>query len=305
MEVKRHGDTRARMARSSSRRPPAAAARVGAQPFLKWAGGKWAIAPEIAKLLPRDAKQRVYREPFLGGGAMFFYLEPERAFLSDTLADLITAYEVVRESVEPLIKRLEKLRASHSKDQFYSVRDRFNDKESGASRLERAAWLIYLNKTCYNGLFRTNKSGGFNVPMGAYKTCNPVDPPRIRLSSAMLTHAKLTKAPFEDLLVTARAGEVVYLDPPYVPLSKTSNFSAYADGEFGHDDQVRLASVFRELDSRGCLLALSNSDTPVVRGLYAGFDLTPIVAPRNISSKTTTRAPTTELLVRNVKRYPR
>ena len=276
---------------------------MGAAPFLKWAGGKWAIAPQIARLLPKDTKQRVYREPFLGGGAMFFYLEPERAFLSDSLGDLIGTYEVVRKSVEPLIRRLDKLRASHSKEQFYAIRDRFNDKKSSASAVERAAWLIYLNKTCYNGLFRTNKSGGFNVPMGAYKTCNVVDPSKIRLASAMLSHAVLSQERFDHLLEIAEPGDVIYLDPPYVPLSKTSNFSSYADGEFGHDDQVRLASVFRELDARGCLLALSNSDTPIVRALYNDFDLTKIVAPRNISSKTTTRAPTTELLVRNLKRY--
>lgn len=278
--------------------------RVGAQPFLKWAGGKWAIAPRIAGLLPKDARDRVYREPFLGGGAMFFYLQPERAILSDAVGDLIATYTIVQSNVEPLIKRLTALRDTHSTEQFYAIRKRFNE-EKDAPKVDRASWLVYLNKTCFNGLFRTNRSGEFNVPAGRFKNPGIVDPERLRLAGAVLTRAELTHAPFSHLLNVAAEGDLIYLDPPYVPLSKTSSFSAYSDGTFTEKDHAELARVFRELDARGCLLALSNSDTPAVKDLYAGFDITPIIAPRAISSKATTRGEVSELLIRNKKRYPR
>ena len=277
--------------------------RIEAHPFLKWAGGKAAIARRIAELLPRDARARVYREPFLGGGAMFFHLQPRQAFLSDTLAPLISAYEVVQRNVEALIRRLEELRASHSIEQFYEVRDRFNQ-ERQASAVERAAWLIYLNKTCYNGLYRTNKAGEFNVPAGRFTNPGIVEPGRIRNAAAVLARAELSSASFEHLRDAAGPGDLVYFDPPYVPTSKTASFSSYAEGAFTEADQASLAALFRELDARGCLLALSNSDTPLVRELYAGFDLSPVIAPRAISAKPSTRGEVSELLVRNVQRYP-
>ena len=279
--------------------------RVPAHPFLKWAGGKWAIAPQIERLLPADVRERTYREPFVGGGAMFFFLQPERAILSDALADLVTTYQVVQHSVDALIRRLQALRATHSTEQFYAIRDAFN-RERDAPRIERAAWLIYLNKTCYNGLFRTNQSGAFNVPVGRYTTTPQiVDPPALRLAAAALAGAEIKRAHFDHLLAEAGEGDVIYFDPPYVPLSKTSSFSAYADGNFTLDDQAHLAHVFRELDARGCLLALSNSDTPEVRRLYEGFDVSPIIANRAISAKASTRGDVTELLIRNVAKYPR
>jgi DNA adenine methylase len=277
--------------------------RISAHPFLKWAGGKWAIARHIESLLPHDARRRVYREPFLGGGAMFFYLQPEQAFLSDSLASLITTYKVVQSNVDALVHHLEALRATHSNDQFYAIRTRFNA-EKRASDIERAAWLIYLNKTCYNGLFRTNKGGDFNVPVGRFKNPGIVDPPKLRRAAAVLARASLLPAPFDHLLEAARPGDLIYFDPPYVPISKTASFSAYSDGAFSEDDQARLAAAFRALDARACLLALSNSDTPLVRKLYAGFDLSPVIAPRAISSKAATRGEVSELLIRNVERYP-
>ena len=278
-------------------------ARPRAQPFLKWAGGKSAIADAILQRLPKDVRDRTYREPFLGGGAVFFRLQPERAVLSDALADLVTTYEVVQTRVEVLIKRLEKLKETHSEEQFYAVRERFNAQRD-ADRIDRAAWLVYLNKTCFNGLFRTDAKGEFNVPVGSYKNPGIVNPAEMRVASAVLAEAEIRNAPFDHLLDVAEAGDVIYLDPPYVPLTRTSSFSGYHEGVFTLDDQARLAKVFRELDARGCLLALSNSDTPAVRELYAGFDLAPILAPRAISSKASTRGEVSELLVRNLGRYP-
>lgn len=278
--------------------------RVPAHPFLKWAGGKWSIAQRIERLLPRDVRDRVYREPFVGGGAMFFYLQPRRAVLSDSLVDLVCTYRVVQQHVDALITRLSQLRETHSTEQYYQVRALFNA-EREAPRVERAAWLIYLNKTCFNGLFRTNRDGGFNVPEGRFKNPGILDPQNLRLAAAALAEADLVHATFDHLADRAEPGDMIYLDPPYVPLSKTSSFSSYADGAFTLRDQARLADVFRALDARGCLLALSNSDTPDVRRLYEGYDFSPIIAPRAISSKASTRGEVTELLIRNTAKYPR
>jgi DNA adenine methylase len=277
--------------------------RVDASPFLKWAGGKSAIAERIHSLLPADVRERVYREPFLGGGAMFFYLQPQKAFLSDTLKSLIDTYNTVKKQVGPLIHRLEQLRVDHCDEHFYKIRARFNQDRS-AEVLDRAAWLIYLNKTCFNGLFRTNKSGDFNVPVGRFANPRVVDPDKLRVASGLLSRAKLKHATFDELVQDAEPDDVIYLDPPYDPISKTSSFAGYAEGGFGPEDQRRLAETFRLLDERRCILALSNSDTPLVRELYAGFDLCPIIAPRAISSKSATRGEVSELLIRNLSKYP-
>jgi DNA adenine methylase len=273
-------------------------ARSPARPFLKWAGGKWAIAARLEDLLPRDWRRRVYREPFLGGGAMFFRLQPERAVLSDAVGDLIDTYRIVHRQAGALIAQLEGLRANHSTEQFYKVRDDFNAR-CETSGVQRAAWLIYLNKTCYNGLFRTNRGGLFNVPVGRFTKPAIADPENLHSCAAVLSRAELEHKGFEHLLDEARAGDMIYLDPPYVPISKTSSFSAYADGTFTLEDQARLARVFHELDARGCFLALSNSETKEVRELYAGYDFTSIFAPRAISSKASTRGEVMEVLIRN------
>ena len=276
---------------------------VSAHPFLKWAGGKWAIAPQLTRLLPHDVKARVYREPFLGGGAMFFYMQPERAFLSDALHDLVNTYKVVQASVDALITRLDKLRDAHSTEHYYSIRERYN-KEREAPRIERASWLVYLNKTCFNGLYRTNREGSFNVPEGKFKNPRVCDPDKLRLAAAALQDAEIKHQTFDHLLDVAEEGDVIYLDPPYVPLTKTANFAGYTDASFGPVDQERLAKAFRVLDERGCLLGLSNSDTPFVRDLYRGYDLCPILAPRAISAKAATRGDVNELFVRNLDKYP-
>ena len=276
---------------------------VDASPFLKWAGGKSAIAERIRTLLPADVRERVYREPFLGGGAMFFFLQPEKAILSDAVKSLIDTYKMVQKHVGPLIHRREQLRVDHCDEHFYKIRGRFNQERS-AEVLDRAAWLIYLNKTCYNGLFRTNKSGEFNVPVGRFANPRVVDPERLRVSSGLLSRAKIKHATFDHLVDDAEPDDMIYLDPPYDPISKTSSFAGYAEGGFGREDQERLAETFRLLDDRRCILALSNSDTPLVRKLYEGYDLCPIIAPRAISSKSATRGEVSELLIRNLDKYP-
>jgi DNA adenine methylase len=287
--------------------PGDAAHEETARPFLKWAGGKWALAAKIASLLPVDLASRTYREPFLGGGAMFFFLHanrrPSEAHLSDALADLVQAYSVVRDNAPRLVRALERLRAAHGEAHYYQVREAFNRLDEGTA-LQRASWLIYLNKTCYNGLYRTNRAGHFNVPVGRFVNPRVVDRPKMEAASVALRGASLRCASYEHLLESAAPGDAIYLDPPYVPLSRTANFSSYSTN-FGPAEQRRLADVYRELDRRGCLLALSNSDTPEVRKLYAGFDLHPIVAPRSIGARGTARGTVTELLVRNLARWPR
>ena len=276
---------------------------VDASPFLKWAGGESAIAERLRTLLPADVRERVYREPFLGGGAMFFFLQPEKAILSDAVKSLSATYQMVQKHVGPLIHRREQLRVDHCDEHFYKIRGRFNQERS-AEVLDRAAWLIYLNKTCYNGLFRTNKSGEFNVPVGRFANPRVVDPERLRVSSGLLSRAKIKHATFDHLVDDAEPDDMIYLDPPYDPISKTSSFAGYAEGGFGREDQERLAETFRLLDDRRCILALSNSDTPLVRKLYEGYDLCPIIAPRAISSKSATRGEVSELLIRNLDKYP-
>lgn len=277
------------------------------KPFLKWAGGKWSLVPLIEPLLPKDLEKRTYREPFVGGGALFFALAGQnraKAYvLSDALEDLVLTYEAVKSSPKELYEMLVELRDAHSEKAFYEVRDRYNGR--GGSPLERAAWLIYLNKTCFNGLYRTNRSGEFNVPMGRFANPYIAHREKLKRSSDVLQGVKIFRAPFEKSLEEAAKGDVVYMDPPYVPLSKTANFDSYSGGTFGPEQQQKLADKFRELDERGCLLLLSNSDTPEVRAMYKGFDLTEIDAARSISSRSSTRGPVTELVVRNTARWPK
>ncbi len=276
------------------------------RPFLKWAGGKWALAPQLTKLLPADLGKRTYREPFLGGGAVFFYLSthrpPKRAFLSDALRDLVLTYEVVRDELPALVAELDRLRVTHDDEQFYRVRDAFNDKSVGG-RAVRAAWLIYLNKTCYNGLFRTNRSGHFNVPVGRFTKPRIVHPERLAACSRALRGVSLKAQTFDHLVEDAQRGDVIYFDPPYVPISRTANFASYSLGAFGLEDQERLAGIFRQLDQRGCKLVLSNSDTEDVRRLYKGFELKRIEVRRNISANGSTRGVINELVVRNTARW--
>jgi DNA adenine methylase len=272
------------------------------KPFLKWAGGKWSLAPQIRELLPADLHLRTYREPFLGSGAMYFYLArnapPRRSFLSDALGDLIAAYHVVSTRTDELVQRLEELKREHSTEAFYAVRERYNA-ERRAPDIERAAWLIYLNKTCFNGLYRTNSRGEFNVPVGRYAAPAIADAPRLYAARDALKGAIIRHLPFDHLEDEAEAGDVIYFDPPYVPLSPSANFSAYADGGFDDADQERLRDLFVRLDARGCVLALSNSDTPRVRELYQGFEVQKIFVARSISAKGAGRAPAAEVLIRN------
>lgn len=274
-----------------------------AAPFLKWAGGKGQLLAQYEPFFPREPARR-YFEPFVGSGAVFFHLQArglfERAHLSEVNAELITCYLAVRDGVDDLITLLREHQARHSRDYYYAIRnpDR-NTAWIHAPSVERAARLIYLNKTCYNGLWRVNSRGHFNVPMGRYRRPDILNEGRLRAASRALQGAEISVAGFEGVLERARAGDFVYCDPPYVPLSATANFTSYSAASFGEDEQRRLAEVFAALDRQGCRVMLSNSDTPLVRQLYRAFRIETVSARRNINSMRHKRGAVSEVVVLN------
>jgi DNA adenine methylase len=262
-----------------------------AKPFLKWPGGKRQLLPELLKRVP--ANFGAYHEPFLGGGAMFFALAPGNAWLGDMNPRLIKTYASVKLSVEPLIERLLALSANHDEERFYARRA-----AEPIGTLDLAAWMIYLNKTCFNGLWRVNKSNKFNAPFGRYDNPTICDADNLRLCSAALAGIHVQNEPFETVEMRAKCGDLVYLDPPYVPASATSNFTSYTADGFGPKDQERLRDVALRLKMRGVHVILSNSGTPAVADLYTrDFDVVEIAARRNINSKATSRGPVAEYVI--------
>jgi DNA adenine methylase len=269
-----------------------------ASPFLKWVGGKGRLQRKLEALYPPGLTLMRHVEPFIGGGALFFSRAPERALLSDINRDLVQAYLSVRDEVDMVLRHLTELALAHSKEGFYAARERYNARAHATSS-ERAALFIYLNKTCFNGLYRVNKSGRFNVPMGRYAKPTIADAPTLRAASRVLASADIRCAPFEALVADARPGDFIYMDPPYEPLSRTANFTAYAQDGFTQKDQTRLRDLFRELDRRGSKLMLSNSDVPFIRDLYRGYQIDEIMAPRAVSCDPEKRGPVAELVIRN------
>ncbi len=267
-----------------------------ARPFLKWAGGKSRLLKQYSPLFPRRDQIRRYYEPFLGSAAVFFHLQPKDALLADVNENLVEIYRVVQNDVEDLVDLLG--RYINDEDEFYRVR---SQRPAELTSVERAARLIYLNKTCYNGLYRENKRGEFNVPFGRYKNPAICDPTRLRIASSALQGVDLQVGDFDKIVAPADSGDFVYFDPPYAPLSTTSNFTSYNRHGFDEDDQRRLSAAFDDLSSRGCLLMLSNSNARLVHELYGGkkYRLIEIKARRSINSKANGRGPVTELLIIN------
>jgi DNA adenine methylase len=264
------------------------------RPILKWAGGKRSLADRILKELP--ARIETYYEPFVGGAAIFLALAEQkrfkRAVITDKNRELINLYTVVRDDLGKLLKKLEGLQDRTSEEDYYGIRA-----EKGGGKIERAARLIYLNKTGYNGLYRVNSKGGFNVPYGRYKRPRIYDPERLALASQYLTDVVIEVADFEDACLKAKSGDAVYLDPPYLPLSKTASFSAYHSDAFGLPEHERLAKVFAKLRKRGVAAVLSNSATPEARALYQGFKCSDVAVRRPINSVASRRGEVSELLV--------
>lgn len=269
-----------------------------AQPFLKWPGGKRHLLPEILPRLPK--KINTYYEPFVGGGAVFFALAAEgrfkRAVLGDYNPDLIRAYNDIAHRCDAVISALTKHVDAHCEKHYYDVRA-WNPYKLGSP--EATARFIYLNRTCFNGLFRVNKKGEFNVPFGDYKNPKICDEANLRFVSNSLRFGNvyIIEADFEQTVFPARRGDAVYFDCPYVPVSATSNFVAYGKDGFGPEDQTRLRDVAKRLIDRGVHVLLSNSDTPFVRKLYKGFKIERVEAPRRINSKGGKRGNVGELLI--------
>lgn len=270
---------------------------TAAKPFLKWAGGKTRLLGEISKRVPKSFGR--YFEPFLGGGAVFFHLRPRRAILSDVNPYLIETYRCVAGSVEDVIVSLSNHAKKHSEDHYYAVRDAWNRSLGARGSATRSATFIYLNRACFNGLWRVNSRGDFNVPFGRSSIARIPSPIALRAASNALRAAELLCAHFYDALRPARCGDFVYLDPPYAPLPGRSSFVSYVSGGFGVDDQRELAEVFWDLDRLGCFLLLSNSDVPSIRELYSGFRVERVRCSRPISSKASTRGEVSELLISN------
>ncbi len=268
-------------------------------PIIKWVGGKRQLANSFSALMPSPVKR--YCEPFAGGCALLFHLQPEVAHINDINADLINVYEVTRDDVEALILEL----AAHKNDSayFYTVRDWDRDKNlyERLTRVKKAARFIYLNKTCYNGLFRVNSAGEFNTPFGNYKKPNIVNAPTLRAVSAYLNSAsiRITSLDYCELLDFLGKDAFVYLDPPYDPVSTTSNFTGYSKGGFGRHEQIRLRDFCMELDNRGIKFMLSNSPTDFIKALYSKFNITTVRAKRAINSVASRRGDVDEVVVRN------
>jgi DNA adenine methylase len=266
------------------------------RPFVKWAGGKSQLLPELADRLPASFNR--YFEPFVGGGALFFHLQPQEACLSDITPDLINSYHAVRNSVEDLIKDL----AQHRYERKYFELLRAADRSAEFaewSAVKKASRMIYLNKTCFNGLYRLNNEGFFNTPFGRYKNPKIVDEENLRRCSRALEKTRISHRSFETAAEEAEEGDFIYLDPPYVPLNSTSNFVGYSKDKFSGDTQKKLFDLCCLLDKKKVKFMLSNSSTPWVLETYNKFNMQLVKATRAINSKRLGRGKIDEVIVTN------
>jgi len=295
-------------------------ANMRAKPFVKWAGGKGQLLEQLDALLPQDFARRdnlVYVEPFVGGAAMLFhvlskYPNIRRAVINDANSELVATYKTIKARPEQLIGRLSRLQEEFGRcateelrqDMYLKMRDKFNSHKS--DELEMASLFIFLNKTCFNGLYRVNSKGEFNVPFGKAKNPAICNAENIRALNKALQKVTILKGDFEDVMKSVEGKAFFYFDPPYRPLTKSAAFTAYARGGFNDDEQRRLARFCRKLDRRGHQWMLSNSDPHNVDPgddffdeLYRGFDIKRVVASRAINSKGDGRGKIAELVIRN------
>ena len=268
------------------------------QPFLKWAGGKRQLLKEIEKYIP--SKISTYYEPFLGGGAVLLSIQPKKAIVNDSNQEIINVYKVIRDNVDELIEDLKKHK--NTAEYFYYLRKKDRTSEyNHLSNIERASRLIYLNKTCYNGLFRVNSQGEFNTPYGNYKNPNIVNEHVLRPVSNYLNKydIKFLEGDFENSMKNIRKGSFVYFDPPYMPISDSSSFTGYTLDGFTIDDQIRLKNLCDKLDERGIKFLLSNSTSPIILDLYKDYKIEFVNAKRSINSIGENRGEIKEVLIMN------
>ncbi len=267
-------------------------------PLLKWVGGKRQLLADIIPLI--NKKCSTYVEPFVGGGAVFFELQPKKAIINDYNEELINVYKVVREFPEELIALLEEHNIGNNEEYFYKLRalDR-NSSYSEMSDIQKAARIIYLNKTCYNGLYRVNSAGQFNSPYGRYKNPNIINATTIRAMSKYLQNPqiKIMQGDYREVLKGIRKGSFVYLDPPYMPISSSSSFTGYTENGFSYEQQVTLKNECDKLKEKGISFLQSNSDCPEIRELYKEYDIKTVQAKRSINSNATRRGEISEVLI--------
>ncbi len=276
---------------------------VTPKPFVKWAGGKRQLIPIINQNLPESFG--TYYEPFLGGGALLFHIltdkNGQKCSISDLNSDLVLAYTTIRDRIDSLIASLknhEKNYQKNSESYYYSIRE-----SNPRSEIEKTSRLIFLNRTCFNGLYRVNSKGKFNVPLGKYSNPNIVNEENLRAVSSILQSSRISIKcrDFEAVLRDAKKGDLIYFDPPYQPTSATANFTSYTNKDFTYDDLTRLAELCLKLDSRGCNVLLSNSDSKEVADIFAKntWKITRIEANRSINSNSKKRTGHFELLIKN------
>lgn len=268
-------------------------------PVLKWVGGKRQLIDTFSPLLPKRVLS--YCEPFVGGGALLFHLQPNTAYINDINPDLICVYTVIKDKIDELVEELKQYK--NESDFFYSVRDWDRDKQKYdlLTDVEKAARILYLNKTCYNGLYRVNNAGEFNSPFGNYRNPNIVNEPVLRAVNAYFNTAKVTfsSLDYAEVLNGISKGTFVYLDPPYDPISETSSFTGYSKGGFSKNEQIRLRQCCDELNKRGIKFMLSNSATPFILEQYSKYNITIVQAKRAINSVASKRGDVDEVVVRN------
>ncbi len=266
--------------------------KTAATPFVKWAGGKTQLLPQLSTLAPQA--YRSYYEPFAGSGALFFRLQPQDAVLNDANEELINCYRVVRDNVEELIETL----VVHKNEESYFYDLRAVD-PGQLSDIERASRLIFLNRTCFNGLYRVNQKGQFNAPFGRYTNptiCNAVN---LRNASAVLQNVTLLSDDYQFVASQAKAGDFIYFDPPYLPISKYSDFKRYTKKFFYTEDHIQLAKTFKALDRKGCLVMLSNAHHPMILELFKDYRIEVVMAKRLINRVAALRGGVPECIIMN------
>ena len=274
-----------------------------AKPFVKWAGGKRSIIDKLINLVPEDFK--TYYEPFVGGGAMLYELQPKKAVINDYNTELMNVYECIKDENKfaNMCSELNKHEAKHSEDYYYEIRDLDRDKKkfNKLADYKRAARTIYLNKACFNGLYRVNSKNEFNVPSGKKNKVNTYAGPNLGIIHCLLNFndIKLLSTDFEEAVKNAKKGDFIYFDPPYD--SDTSTFNSYTENGFGKEEQKRLAEVFKDLDKRGCYVMLSNYNTKLIKELYKDFNFNYVEAQRNIGASSKNRGKVEEVIITNYK----
>lgn len=274
---------------------------IKAKPFVKWAGGKRSIIDKLLKLVPEN--YNVYYEPFVGGGALLFELQPMKAIINDYNNELMNVYECIKdeEKFANMCNELNKHEKSHSEEYYYKIRDLDKNKKkfNKLDDYKRAARTIYLNKACFNGLYRVNSKNEFNVPSGKKNKVNTYDGPNLGIIHCLLNFfdIKLQSIDFEESVKTAKKGDFIYFDPPYD--SDTSTFNSYTENGFGKEEQKRLAKVFKDLDKKGCYVMLSNYNTSLIKELYKDYKFHLITAKRNIGASAKNRGIVEEVIITN------